>query len=415
VVLRLFALLLVGLGVTATPMLTAQSRLLEPAVPHERNIQPGDQHAYTFSLAAGQCARLELRSTGVALAVALRQPGQATEVVVIDDATDEDAPQPLTIVAPADGEYSLELRLSDGVKPGSYGLSLEAPRAATETDRQQVQAETLFREGLRLYNQATRESRTSAADRLRRAGEMFHALDNRSMEAKAIDTMGQTYNRLGESRSALEAYQRVLGLFRALGQQGNEASTLNNIALERIYQGEYAQAIEPLTKAAAMFEQIGDRWTMRSPINNLGMAYHAMGDVEKSGGQYRRALEIAQSNFDESGEAYAYMGLAALSQLQGKVQDTLNYYGRAIERYRHLNNHTLVALALSNMGSTQLSLGDPQSALDYLLRAQEVRKLAPNRLNEANTFGLIASALLGRLHAGRRVEVVDCGCFPVWR
>jgi len=383
-----------ALAVAPARSLTAQSAL-EPRVPVERTLGPGERHGYTIALEAGACARVIL-ATELHLTTTLHRP-DGPPVVAIGNASEETVPQPLTIIAQAAGAYLLELGLQDDGRSGSYRLSLELVSAATDGDRQQAEAEALFREGLRLFNQTTRESRLSAADRYRRAAEIFHALGNRQMEAKAIDKTGQVYNRLGESRLALEAYRRVLDLFRELGDRGGEASTLNNIALERINQGAYAEAIDPLIASAEMFREIGDHWTERSPINNLGLAYYNLGDVEKSERQYLRALELARQNYDDSGEAFAAMGLGALASLRGNLQETLNYFGRALDLFRRLGNRQLEAQTLSNIGSTHLRLGDAESALDFLQRAQEVRKLAPNRQSEANTFGLIGSAygLLG--------------------
>ena len=282
-------------------------------MPVERTLEPGERHGYTIALRPAR-ARVVL-ATEVRLTAIHRPDGPP--VVVIDNASEENAPQPLTIVAQTAGTYSLGMTLRDDARSGSYRLSLELVSAATDGDRQQAEAEALFREGLRLFNQTTRESRLSAAERYRRAAEIFRTLGNRQMEAKAIEKTGQVYNRLGESRLALEAYRRELDLVRALGDRGSEAAALNNIALERIKQGASAEAIEPLVASAEIFREIGDHWTERSPINNLGLAYYNLGDVVNSERQYLRALELARANFDDSGEAFAAMGLGALASLRG--------------------------------------------------------------------------------------------------
>ena len=404
------ALTLAALAVAPARPLTAQSAL-EPRLPIERTLEPGERHVYTIALDAGACARVVL-ATELRLTATLHRP-DGPPFFVIDNASEENAPQPLTIVAQTAGTYSLAMALRDDARSGSYRLSLELVTAATDADRQQAEAEALFREGLRLFNQTTRESRLSAAERYGRAAEIFHTLGNRPMEAKAIDKTGQVYNRLGESRLALEAYRRVLDLYRQLGHRGSEASTLNNIALERINQGAYAEAIEPLVTSAEMFREIGDHWTERSPINNLGLAHYYLGDVEKSERYYLRALELARQNYDDSGEAFAAMGLGVNALLRGNLQETLNYFGRALDLYRRLGNRQLEAQTLSNIGSTQLRLGDAESALDFLQRAQAVRKLAPNRLSEAVTFGHIGAAygLLGEPRKALEIRATQIQLF----
>jgi CHAT domain-containing protein/tetratricopeptide (TPR) repeat protein len=363
---------------------------LDAGVRRDGTMQPGGEQRYTIELGPNECARVELR-TELDFSVTLRRP-DGTTTLLMDIAGEEWAPQPLTIVAGDGGAYSLLLRLPADAKAGSYTLLLVDRHPATERDRQDAEGEAHLREGMRLFQQSAREPRLAAAEHYRTAAEIFTALGNRAMEAKAIDKTGQVYNRLGETRLALEAYQRVLARYRELGQRGNEAATLNNIGLEFTNQGRPAEAIEPLKNAASIFHEIGDYWTERSPTNNLGMAYYILGDVESSSVQYRRALDIALTNYDESGEAFACMGLAGLALAQGKLQETLNYFERAIALYRKLGNHQLEALALGNIGTTHLRFGDAESALDFLFRAQEVRKLAPNRINEANTLGNIAAA-----------------------
>jgi CHAT domain-containing protein/tetratricopeptide (TPR) repeat protein len=385
----------VAIVALAAPLVTAQSAL-EPGVPIARTLQSGEHHVYSLTLRANDCAHIELR-TELDFSVAVRRP-DGTEVEVHPDAGEEWAPLPFTVVAPAAGSYSIELRLPKEEKGGSYRLLLAQVAPATDADRQQMEGELLLRDGMRLFTQTARDSRLAAAAKYRKAEEIFHGLGNREMEAKTVDKRGQVYNRLGETVLALEAYNQVLGLYRALGNRGNEASTLNNIGLEYVNQGRASEAIEPLKTAAALFEEIGDTWTMRSPVNNLGMAYLRMAEIDKSTEQYRRALAIAQTNYDESGEAYARVGLGSLALAKGSLQTTLDEYTRAYELFKKLGNNQLAALSLGNVGTTHFYVGDAESALDYHMRAQELRKLAPNRISEAATLASIASAyrLLGQ-------------------
>jgi CHAT domain-containing protein/Tfp pilus assembly protein PilF len=400
---------LVALG---APVLLGAQSALTPGELRNGTMKPGEQHTLVLALEADQCARLEL-DTELAFSITLRKPDGSTSLLM-DIAGEEWAPAPLTIVAAQDGRHSLELRLPDGAKGGAYTLRFDELRRATERDRKQAEGEAHLREGMRLFQLSARESRLEAVDHYTRAAEIFTALDNQPMLAKSIDKTGQAYNRLGETRLALEVYERALGLYRALGSRGNEAQMLNNVGLELVNQGRYADAIEPLKTSAAIFREIGDYWTERSPTNNLGLAYYYMGEVEASTTYYERALKIAEDNTDESGEAFAYMGLASVAVLKGTLQDAVTSFSHAIDRYQKLGNHQLEALALNNIGSLYLRFGDGESALHYLLRSQEVRKLAPNRLNEATTLGNIAMAYakLGQLQ--RAIEIVNAALL-LWR
>jgi hypothetical protein len=83
--------------------------VLEAGAAVDRTIQPREQHDYTLSLAAGQCAHVEIR-TEVNLVITLRRPdGGAT--VMIDDTGVENPPQPLTVIAHAAGSHLIEIHV----------------------------------------------------------------------------------------------------------------------------------------------------------------------------------------------------------------------------------------------------------------------------------------------------------------
>jgi CHAT domain-containing protein len=410
-VTRFLQSLLLAAVIASPAELGAQSPLA-PGATHDGSMQPGERQRLVIALDRDACARLELR-TEMAVAVTVRDP-DGTTTTLLDDASREIVPQPVTLVARSKGDHVIELHLPEPEKSGSYLLTLLSVQPAVDADRQAQRAESLFREGLRLFTQTARESRLAAVEKYQAAASIFRTLGDQPMEAKSIDKRGQSYNRLGESRLALQAYEQSLALFRALGDRGEEASALNNVALERVNLGQFAEAIEPLKTAAAIFHEIGDAWTERSPINNLGLAYYRLGEIELSTQYYRRAAALAQANGDPSGEAYAHVGLGGLALLKGNLQEALDLMTRAYELWHGLGNHQMAALALGNVGSTHLYLGDPQAALDYLTRAQEMRKVAPNRINEAATLGSMASAyrLLGEPR--KALEIVRAA-IAMWR
>ena len=220
-------------------------------------MKPGEQQTLMLALEADQCARLEL-DTELDFSITLHKPDGTTSLLM-DIAGEEWAPAPLTIVAAQGGRHSLELRLPDGATGGSVQASVRrassGDRARSETGRRRGAS---ARGDAAVFQSSARESRLAAVDHYKQAAEIFTALDNQPMLAKSIDKTGQVYNRLGETRLALEVYERVLGLYRALGRRRQEARTLNNVGLELVNQGRYADAIEPLKTSVAIFHEIGD-------------------------------------------------------------------------------------------------------------------------------------------------------------
>src|SRR4051812_46276023 len=88
--------------------LNAQTSL-EAGMPLERTLQPGEHHRYSIALDSDVCAHV-IFATEATLTVTLGRPG-APPVAVIDNASEENAPQPVTIVAQTAGVYSIDVSL----------------------------------------------------------------------------------------------------------------------------------------------------------------------------------------------------------------------------------------------------------------------------------------------------------------
>src|SRR5262245_48869797 len=131
---------LVALG---APGLLATQSTLAPGAVTQGEINPGEQHTLVLALEADQCARLEL-DTALDFSLTLRKPDGTTSLLLAI-AAQEWAPAPLTIIAAQGGRHSLELRLPDDAKGGSYRLRFDELRQATERDRKQAEGEAHLR------------------------------------------------------------------------------------------------------------------------------------------------------------------------------------------------------------------------------------------------------------------------------
>src|SRR5262245_46392295 len=190
----------------APVLLDAQSAL-SPGELRNKTMTPREEETLVLALEADQCARLELE-TRIALSVTLRRPDGTTSLLT-HIAGEESAPAPFTIVAAQSGRHSLELRLNPIDTGGSYTLRFVELRRATARGRQEAEGEAQLREGLRLFWVGARESGSPpesadhykmAVEQLKKAAEIFTALDNQPMLAKSIDRTALAYNRLGDTR-----------------------------------------------------------------------------------------------------------------------------------------------------------------------------------------------------------------------
>ncbi|MGD1704476.1 tetratricopeptide repeat protein, partial [Dapis sp. BLCC M229] len=92
-----------------------------------------------------------------------------------------------------------------------------------------AEAEKVFYEGMKLYQERTAESRRQAIAKWEEALLLFSQTGNLSREAVTLLGIGSAYDDLGEKQIALNFYQKALPIYRQIGDRGGEATTLNNI------------------------------------------------------------------------------------------------------------------------------------------------------------------------------------------
>ncbi|MDB9437981.1 tetratricopeptide repeat protein, partial [Dolichospermum lemmermannii CS-548] len=105
-------------------------------------------------------------------------------------------------------------------------------------------AERVFDEGMKLYQQGSAESLRQAIKKWEEAILLLRAVGNRRGEATTLNNIGLVYDALGEKQKALDFYNQALPILRAVGDRGGEAVTLNNIGLVYDALGEKQKALD---------------------------------------------------------------------------------------------------------------------------------------------------------------------------
>ncbi len=118
-------------------------------------------------------------------------------------------------------------------------------------------------------------------------------------------------------------------------------------------EGRYTEALQELELAKKT-----DKCDAET-FNLFGLVYMTKKDFAKAEEALQEAIKLDPS-FSE-----AYTNLGALRMLQGKYQEAISYFEKAISNPLYVNIH----LALTNLGWAYYQLGDKEKALDYLQRA----------------------------------------------
>ena len=100
---------------------------LEPRKAIERDLAPGETHAYQIAIEAGQFLRVVVTQRGIDVIVTVTGPA-AQKLAEVDSPNGTDGPEPVSLVADVAGTYRIEIRpLDKDAKPGRYDVAIPLP------------------------------------------------------------------------------------------------------------------------------------------------------------------------------------------------------------------------------------------------------------------------------------------------
>jgi tetratricopeptide (TPR) repeat protein len=130
-------------------------------------------------------------------------------------------------------------------------------------------AERLFEEGMKLYQERSAESLRQAIQKWQEALSLYRVLNDKKNEAKTLVWIGFVYNSLGEKQKALDFYNQALPIRRAVGDRGGEATTLNNIGGVYSDLGEKQKALDYYNQALPLIRAVGDPSGEATILDNI--------------------------------------------------------------------------------------------------------------------------------------------------
>ncbi len=120
-------------GPVSAPVESRGSLVTAAGLSHE--LAPTARHRYRTTLESETLLAIDVEQLGIDVVIEIRASGAATGPIV-DDVHEHEGPEHVRFVAPARGEYDVEIRSEPlpGVTGGRYRLDVLPPRPATESD-----------------------------------------------------------------------------------------------------------------------------------------------------------------------------------------------------------------------------------------------------------------------------------------
>ena len=413
----------------------------------ERQMSGGETHRYQIKLSKGQFLHVIVTQQGIDVVVALVGPA-GERLAEVDSPNEAYGPEPISMIAEADGAYLLEVRSPNRqAGPGKYLVEVKHLRDSEEGDRARVSAQQLFMEGRRLrakndaaslraaikkfeeavvlyqsFGETDREGQTlnligyvyallsehrKAIGYYSQALTRFRDNNDRPMQAVVLGNIGGAYGELAEWQKALTYYKGALEIRRETGHRVGEALMLNNMGGVYLRQNEFQKALDAQSEALAINRAARNESREAYTMYTQASIYVALGDFQNALSLNLKSLEIFKRLGDTRGEAATRDGIAAayLQMEEPDPEQAIQFLKESLEIWRKRGERGQEAFTLNNLGRAQLQLGHADAALEFYSRALELRRSVEDRLGEATALASIGQAY-GAL--GDHKKALDC-------
>ncbi len=346
-----------------------------------RELKGGESHSYSIAMEAGQYLQAVVEQQGIDVVVMIYEPS-GKKVYEMDSPNGAQGPEPVKLVADTPGIYNLEVKsLEKDAQLGQYKVKVEEQRAATEQDRELMEAELLTAEITQLTAASAYDKAIPLAQRVLAIKEKVLGLEHIDV-ATSLKNLAKMYQAKGDYIKAEPLYQRLLAIReKVLGiNHLDVALSLNNLASLYQAKGDYNKAEPFYQRSLAIYEKMlgGDHPDVATSLNNLALLYNDKGDYIKAEPLYQRSLAIYEKvlGADHPDVASSLNSLAVLYAAKGDYIKAEPFLQRSLAiRERVLGaEHLDVASSLNNLAQLCQAKGDYIKAEPLLQRSLAIKE-----------------------------------------
>ena len=228
-----------------------------------------------------------------------------------------------------------------------------------------------------------------------RANEIAGSAGSRSWYLSRSET-GEQLMSMGKVQQALEIFNEVLNKF------GNEVTyerclTLGRMGRCKRFLGQsscavdlYRQTLEDLKQLESSDETIRQICAI---LADLGDVLTDIGAYEDARSSCEGSLLIAQTIGEKRGEAISNFQLGTLALMEDKLQESIEYYQKALTQFQILEEPNGIASVWHQLGIVYEARKEWDLALDSYRKSAEIEELQGNLSGAAKSWSHIASVL----------------------
>ncbi|MET9378995.1 NB-ARC domain-containing protein [Streptomyces sp. NPDC002992] len=217
-------------------------------------------------------------------------------------------------------------------------------------------------------------------------------------------------------------HRLVLDVAERRGLHRERAAALLNLADLDARTGRTQDALARYRTALDAGRAANDPYAIGRAMESVGGSYQELGDWQRAGDWYGRALAQRLARDERADQARLYARLGAVQTYAGRYGEALRNWRAAAAGYRRLGDLPGYARALSESARVQEYAGRPEESLrtceeavEWARRAQDVRLQAALQLRLADTLDRLGDPAAARLHrsAAERLLGTEASAYEI--
>jgi class 3 adenylate cyclase len=218
-----------------------------------------------------------------------------------------------------------------------------------------------------------------------KALELAEKAENKSLQAKAWNILGNISLHLSDFTRSLEYFGKALLACQELGEHTNAASINNGIG--NVYRNisDYPRALEYYIASLSACEELGDLYGASIATINIGTVYAFLAEYSRALEYYIKALAAHEQMGNRSAAALVTGNIGNVYAHLTNYHRALEYYGKALAAHKELGDKLSAAIIHAAIGSVYNLLADYPRALEYHGQALAAHEELGNKSNAANS------------------------------
>lgn len=217
------------------------------------------------------------------------------------------------------------------------------------------------------------------------------ALNAKIHLASLYNSIGKSYQQMGQYKEAADYYNLEYAVRKALGDEEAMADALDNKAYLLSLIGKNRESLEAYQQAYTLHIKTNNINDAGFSMSNIGQSLWILGKYDSAIVAHTSAIELREKADNKKGQAYSWQKLGGLYKNNGQPQKSLDAYNKAMSIYKTIDDKENYASLLEDFASNYNNVKDYTNALQYYKDALSIYKQIQSKSKIANTIYNIAT------------------------